>query len=199
MDEIATKKQFAAIVGVTPGCVSQWLAAGKIGKDALVGVGHRARINVAVATAQLKLRLDPVQHLGAAGRAQLNGAVDDDTVETNIKVARLRQLELSNAKASMEASARSGRYTKTDEARQEQGRVAARLMSVFEASLTEFAGAIMAEPPKTSRDALRTLRAAWRAIRIRQAKASGEEAVTMPSLLDDEDDHADSERAPAGA
>ena len=77
--------------------------------------------------------------------------------------------------------------------------MAARLMSVFEASLTEFAGAIMAEPPKTSRDALRTLRAAWRAIRIRQAKASGEEAVTMPSLLDDEDDHADSERAPAGA
>ena len=119
--------------------------------------------------------------------------------ESGIKTERLRQLELSNAKAAAEAAARSGRYVLATDAKQEQGRVAARLMSVFEASLTEFANAIMGAPPATSRDALRTLRASWRAIRIRQAKASGEEAVALPPLLEDEDNRADSERAPVGA
>jgi hypothetical protein len=193
MDEIATKKQFAAIVGVTPGCVSQWLATGKIGKDALVGVGHRARINVAVATAQLKLRLDPVQHLGAAGRARLDGnggGGDDapDPVEESIKAARLEQLALSNGKAAAEAAARSGRYVLAEAARQETGRAVAGLLAVFEAALSEFANAVMAEKPATQRDALRTLRTAWRAIRIRAAKAKGAEAAGVPSLVEEEAD-----------
>ena len=187
MDEIATKKQFAAIAGVTPGCVSQWLAAGKIGPDALVGVGHRARINVAVAMAQLKLRLDPVQHLGANGRAQVDGTDDEvlETVEANIKAARLEQLALSNGKAAAEAAARSGRYCLADGARQETGRAVAGLLAVFESALGEFANAVMAEKPKTQRDALRTLRTAWRQIRIRAAKARGADAAALPSLVEE--------------
>jgi hypothetical protein len=195
MDEIATKKQFAAIVGVTPGCVSHWLAAGKIGPDALVGVGHRARINVAVATAQLKLRLDPVQHLGAAGRARLdgNGGGDvPDPVEQSIKAERLRQLALSNQRAEDEAAARAGRYTLADEARQAAGRAVARAMTIFESAMPEFATAIMAEKPATQRDAVRTLRATWRTVRLRAAKATGTNAASMPLVIDDgADDHAD--------
>ncbi len=66
------------------------------------------------------------------------------------------------------------------------GRVAARLMTVFEASLNEFANAVIATPPVTPRDALRTLRATWREIRVRQAKVASAEAVTLPPLVDDE-------------
>jgi hypothetical protein len=185
--EIATKKQFAAIAGVTPGCVSQWLAAGKIGPDALIGVGHRARINVAVAMAQLKLRLDPVQHLGANGRAQVDGGGDEvsETVEANIKAERLRQLALSNGKAEAEAAARSGRFVLADEARQETGRAVAGLLAVFESALGEFANAVMAEPPKNQRDALRTLRTAWRGLRVRAAKAKGAEAAGLPPLVEE--------------
>jgi len=194
MDEIATKKQFAAIAGVSPGCVSQWLAAGKIGKDALVGVGHRARINVAVAMAQLKLRLDPVQHLGANGRAQVDGADDEvsDTVEQSIKAERLRQLALSNQRAEDEAAARAGRYTLADEARQAAGRAVARAMTIFESAMPEFATAILAQKPASQRDVVRTLRATWRTVRLRAAKATGTEAASMPPVIDDGvDDHAD--------
>jgi hypothetical protein len=202
---VVTKKEFASLIHVTQGRISQLLKEGKITGEALVGHGHRARICVAVAMEQLKRNLDPVQHLGAAGRAQLdgNGAAVPPTVELTvegeIKAARLQQLALSNAKAAAEAAARSGRYVLAADARQEMGRVAARLMAAFESSFTEFANAIMAAPPATSRDALRTLRVVWREIRIRQAKAAGDEAAALPPLLDEEEAHADSERTALGA
>jgi hypothetical protein len=147
-----------------------------------------------------------VQHLGANGRATVDGGgatvppTVEPTVEDEIKSARLQQLALSNAKARAEAAAQSGRYVLAADARQQMGRVAARLMAVFESSFTEFANAIMAAPPATSRDALRTLRAVWREIRIRQAKTVGDEAAALPPLQDDEDGKdADSERTAARA
>jgi hypothetical protein len=202
-DVVSSKSEFARIAGVSAPRVSQWLKEGKISGDALVGRGHRARICVAVALEQLKRNLDVVQHLGAAGRAQLggNGAAVahtvEPTIEDSIKAERFRQLALSNAKAAAEGALRSGRYVRADDARQELGRVASRLMAVFESSFTEFANVIMASPPATSRDALRTLRATWRAIRLRQAKAAGAEAIALPPMLDDEVDDAGSERAAA--
>jgi hypothetical protein len=153
-------------------------------------------------------RISTSQHLGANGKAKLGpqkraagarevtevGApypcspADVGTVEDKIKQARLAQLDLANDKAREEAAARSGRFTKTDDARQEMGRVAARLMTVFESSLNEFANAVIAVPPVTPRDALRTLRTTWREIRVRQAKVASAEAVTLPPLVDDEGD-----------
>jgi hypothetical protein len=202
-DEVMTKTAFARAANVSPSRVSQWLASGQISGEAIVGRGHRARIRVSVAVGQLKRRLDVVQHLGAAGRARLDGngaaaaSTVEPTVEDDIKQARLQQLALSNAKARAEAAAQSGRYLLAADARQELGRVAARLMATFESSFTEFANAIMASPPTTSRDALRTLRSTWRTIRVRQAKAAGDEAVALPPLVDDEVDDADSERTAA--
>jgi hypothetical protein len=132
----------------------------------------------------LKRTLDISQHLGANGKAKLgaqkpaarareapratvaaldlekpaSAAPDEaETVEDRIKQARLAQLSLSNAKASEEAAARAGRCAKTVDGEQQMGRIAARLMTVFEASLNEFANAVIAAPPVTPRDALRTL------------------------------------------
>jgi hypothetical protein len=197
---VVTKKAFAGVANVSPSRVSQWIRGGQISGEAIVGHGHRARICVAVALEQLKRNLDPVQHLGANGRATVdgNGAAAAPTVEEDIKAARLQQLELSNSKARAEAAAQAGRYVLAADARQEMGRIAARLMASFETSFTEFANAIMASPPATSRDALRTLRATWRAIRARQAKAIGDEAAALPPLQDDEEGKdADSERTAA--
>jgi hypothetical protein len=70
---VVTKTQFAARAGVTAGRVSQWLTAGQISGDAIVGNGHRARVHVARAVEQLKRNLDVVQHLGANGRARTVG------------------------------------------------------------------------------------------------------------------------------
>jgi hypothetical protein len=181
-DQVVSKSEFAVIAGVGRVRVSQYLAERKIYGDAIVGTGRKARIRVGVALEQLRRNLDVVQHLGANGRAQVDGAdgAVPETIETGIKAARLQQLALStlsNGKAAAEAAARSGRYCLADEARQETGRAVAGLLAVFESALGEFANAVLADPPKTQRDALRVLRATWREIRIRQAKAKGAEAA----------------------
>lgn len=63
-DLVVTKGKFADMIGVTPGRVSQYIAAGQIGPEALEGEGRNAKIRVAVAVQQLKLRRDVSQSLG---------------------------------------------------------------------------------------------------------------------------------------
>ena len=78
---------------------------------------------MAVALKQLRRNLDPVAHLGANGRAKVDGADDGEaTVEESIEQARLAQLVLANAAARLEAGIRSGRYLLVDDARRVMGR-----------------------------------------------------------------------------
>jgi hypothetical protein len=58
MQSAVTKAEFAALIGVTRGRVSQMLAARQIDGDAIVGEGRSARINVEKARRQLGARLD---------------------------------------------------------------------------------------------------------------------------------------------
>lgn len=187
--EVVTKSKFAALAGVTPGRLSQWIAAGQIHGKALVGRGHRARIRVSVAQAQLKRTLDPIQHLGANGRARLgaeavNGA-EGTSVEGEIKLQRLQQLELSNAKARAEAAIRSGRYLEADAVRQEMGRIAGRMTVLVEAGMVEMATAIAARSNLPARDALHILRTTFRTIRERASQAEAGVASVLPPLVDD--------------
>jgi hypothetical protein len=69
MDHVGTNTQFAALAGVTPGRVSQWLADGKISPEALVGRGHRARICVAVALGPLRRNSGRGARSGANGKS----------------------------------------------------------------------------------------------------------------------------------
>lgn len=62
--QIVSKGEFAALLGVTPGRVSQYISGGKLDGDALVGEGRSARIRVDVAREQLRRRLDIGQRLG---------------------------------------------------------------------------------------------------------------------------------------
>ncbi|MGA2638443.1 hypothetical protein [Methylocella sp.] len=198
MGNIVTKSAFAELIGVSPSRVSQWLASGQLGGAAIVGEGHRARIRVDVAKEHLRKNLDVDQSLGANGKAKTGpkprvaaapaDATDDQLpVEEKIKAERLLQLSLANAKSREEAAARAGRYTATIDAKQALGRTAARLMTIFEASLSEFANALAAKPSGNSREMLRTLRATWAAIRQKQAVAAGAEADALPTLIEDED------------
>jgi hypothetical protein len=183
MDDIVTKTAFAARARVSSQRVSQWLAAGQLFGEAIVGSGRHARIRTSVALEQLRRTLDPSQALGANGVASSEAS---GTVEAAIKAARLAQLELFNAKAREEASARNGYYTVTADTRQELGRAASRLLTMFDGALGEFANAIAAKPPASSREALTVLRTVWRDIRVRQATAAGEEAETLPPLVDED-------------
>lgn len=61
---ILTKAEFAAAIGVSAGRVSQYIADGRLDGEALVGEGRTQRINLAIATAQLRSRLDIAQMRG---------------------------------------------------------------------------------------------------------------------------------------
>ncbi len=183
MQNAVTKSEFAELIGVSRGRVSQMLAARQIDGDAIVGEGRSARINVEVARAQLDARLDLGQRLGANGRVKLGGASSDPT-EAAIKRQRLAALELANERARAEAAARSGHYVEADGMRQELGRVAGRLVAGFEGSLPELAAAIASQSSMSQRDALHVLRTAWRAIRTRLSGAEAEAAAQEPETLE---------------
>lgn len=212
--QTVSKMEFAELVGVGPSCVSQWIVRGKISGEAIVGRGNRARIRVDVAREQLQKNLDISQQLGLNGKAKLgpqkrlakargapcavgapadrgeaaSGAPDEaETVEDQIKQARLAQLDLANDKARAEAALRAGRYVKAETLRQEMGRVAARLLAAMESSLAEMANALAAEPSMSSRDILRVLRTAWRGVRARAAKVISAEAAAIEPLVDEEE------------
>jgi len=183
MKNAVTKSEFAELMGVSRGRVSQMLAARQIDGDAIVGEGRSARINVEAARRQLDARLDLGQRLGANGRVRLGGDTSDPT-DAAIKAARLRQLTLANERAAEEAKLRAGRYVEADDARQEMGRVAGRLVAAFEGALPELAAAIAANSSMSQRDALHILRGGWRAIRTRLAGLEAEAAVTEPETIE---------------
>ena len=64
MQASVSKGEFATLIGVSPGRVSQYLAEGKITPAALQGVGRNARIIVEQAKSDLRLTLDVGQRLG---------------------------------------------------------------------------------------------------------------------------------------
>jgi hypothetical protein len=135
---VLSKSEFAASVGVSPSRLSHWLRDGKIDGAAVVGSGYSARINADLARRQLDARLDLSQRLGANGKALFadTGAASasppSSALDTGIKSARLRQLELSNERAAVEAAAGSGRYVEAEAAKLEMGRIAGRMVAAFD-------------------------------------------------------------------
>jgi hypothetical protein len=186
MDDVASKQTFAKLIGITPARLSQYLVEGRISGEAVVGVGRHARINVAVAKAQLKARLDITQRI-ANGRARLDGA-GAAAIEDDIKVERLAQLRHLNQRCAEEAALRAGAYVKAADVRQQLGAVAARMLSTFEASFMPIANAIVASYAQTPHDVLRAMRATWRELRAQAAKVQEDEALALPSMIDSDAD-----------
>lgn len=187
-DQVVSKSAFADIAGVSRVRVSQYLAERKISGDALVGTGRKARIRVAVAMAQLNCNLDPSQALGANGKAKINADADPetDTIEDGIKRARLEQLGLANENARALREAAAGRYIRSEDVRQEMGRIAGQMMGLFEGSLGEFASAIAARSNLPARDALHVLRTTFRTIRERVSNTEAGIAKALPPSVDEE-------------
>jgi hypothetical protein len=194
---VLSKSAAAASLGVSPSRLSHWLREKRIDGAAVIGSGHSARIDVDLARRQLDSRLDLSQRLGANGKALGEVLIpqSDDaalapsaTLDAGIKSARLRQLELSNERAASDAAAISGRFVRADEAKQQFGAIAARLMTAFEASFMPIANAIVAAHAQTPQDVLRTMRTTWREVRAEAAKAQGAEALVMPMLVEGDAD-----------
>ncbi len=181
MQGAVSKAEFARIVRVTRGRVSQWIAAGQIDGEALVIEGRSERIVVEAARRQLGDRLG-VDQRAPMSKARLDG-VASSPIEADIKIARLRQLTLGNEKLIAEAAERAGRYVLADDARREMGKITGRMVAAFDGALPELAAAVAAQSSLPQRDALHVLRTAWRGIRERLAGAEVEAAEAAPQHL----------------
>lgn len=184
--DLVTKTKFAEISGVSGAMVSLWIKRKKIYGDAIIGEGRAARIVVDVARQQLKRTLDLSQRLGANGKVKFDDDPETaDTVEDEIKRARLEQLSLANEHARALREAQAGRYILADDARQRMGAIAGRMVGMFEGSLGEMATAVAGKPSLSSRDALHILRTVFRTIRERAANTEAGIAKALPAAVDD--------------
>jgi len=187
---LVKKSTFAALRGVTPGRVSQWLAKGKISGPAIVGEGPSAKIDVDIATAQLRERLDVNARFGLKGLStNLDRASDQlplplrDRVEAQIKAEKLRQAQLLTRRLEEEDRQRRGLYVEAKAARNEMARLVADLLGSFEGSLTDLSAALAAQFRLPARDVLHVLRKEFRRIRERLAAAHAAKAAAEPRTV----------------
>jgi hypothetical protein len=194
---VVSKGEFARLKNVSAGRVSQWIAEGKITGDALAGDGRMAKINVDVATAQLRRHLDVGQRFGnglgtrldppaAVPAATLPPAPTSDPIEDQYKREKLREIGYRNRDAAEKELARRGHYVVASESRASLTAVAAGMMNVIEGGLVDMATAISSQFSLPQRDVLHSLRASFREIRIKAAAAAQRSAEAMPALLVDQ-------------
>jgi len=196
---VVSKGEFARIINVSAGRVSQMLAEGKIGPDALVGQGRSARIRADLARLQISARTDIGQRLGNGLGTQLELpttelppgqtralAPSSDPTTDAIKRERLRGLQLQNERAAEERLAEQGRYVRADQTKAAMTRMAASMLTVFEGGLADLAAALAAKHSLVQRDVLHLMRTEFRTIRAKAAEAARRDLVSLPRLLTDE-------------
>lgn len=169
--QVLSKGDFAREVGVSPGRVSQWIAEGKIGPDALEGEGRSAKIIVDRALEQIKVRRDVGQSLGNGIGTRLLGATPateqptstapplrTDDVAYQIQLERLKSERRKNERDAVEEATRRGKLVPADDVRAQMARLARQVDEVNAAMLVDFASAIAGKFSLPQRDVLHLLR-----------------------------------------
>ena len=199
-----SKAEFARRRGVSRVRVGQWVGEKKIVPPALVGQGRDQKIIESIACEQLKSRLDINQRFGSNGLSTRIDAparsaeqrptelpppatsapiAKPDAIEDKIKAEKLEQIQRANRREAIEEAAKSGRLTDAAQAAQQMGRIAAQMVTVFEAALGEFAGAISAKHQLPQRDVLHLLRSEFRKVRASVATTMQRQAEEMPGMI----------------
>lgn len=200
------KGEFAKLLNVSPGRVSQMIAEGKISHDALDGHGRSAKIRVGVAMDQLRRRTDVGQRYGNGaatrlelpikppvpeGSASLDAPVSDDPIGDKMRLEKLREVEFRNREAQRRELASQGVYVVADDVAAGLAKMAGSMVTVFEAALTDFAKAIAAKFELPERDVVHLLRSEFVAVRERASAAALKAAEQIPaSKIDRRDNQA---------
>lgn len=143
MKTIITKQEFAARKNRKPSAISNWIAAGKISRGALVGEGVRARIWVEQAERDLEVGLDPGQQsaqpvpVTASTPAAADSGPRAAALPEDEDLRRRRKADADRAEHEAEAAGRkllvdSGRYVVAADAAAAWGREAAKMVSDVE-------------------------------------------------------------------
>lgn len=170
--QVVSKGDFARMAGVSAGRVSQWIAEGKIGPDALEGEGRSAKIRVQTAMAQVNLRRDPGQAIGNGIGTRLFAdppEVDpktvppvlpsrSDDVAYQIQQERLESERRKNRLASVAEAVELGQLVPAEDVRAEMMRLARQVDEENGAMLADFASAVAGRFGLPQRDVLHLLR-----------------------------------------
>ncbi|WP_274426760.1 hypothetical protein [Chelativorans sp. YIM 93263] len=196
--ETMTKGDFAELIGVSPGRVSQYIGEGKIYGEALVGNGRSAKIVPDVARAQLNKTLEPSQRLGANGAVLRSvktrresealplAPAAAEPVHDDLAAERLKQMRLKTAQAERAEALEAGRYMLAEDARREMGRAVGEAFKVMDQGLRDLANALAAEFGISERDAHQVLQKAFRDIRTKAAQSFRVQAeAVQPMVADD--------------
>lgn len=204
--QIVSKGEFARLINVSPGRISQYIAAGQITPDALDGDGRNAKIIVDKARAQLSGRLDVAQRVGSNGMTTRLGMpcaaapeaatapaaqlpFSTDIVAERIAKEKLEQARMQTARARREEALAIGRYMLADEVKVEMTRAVSIAFRVMESGLVDMAAAIAAQFDVPQRDVQHHLQKAFRAVRVRAAGEFSAQAAHEPATVDDVEGH----------
>ncbi len=88
-----------------------------------------------------------------------------DTVEDQLKRARLEEQHRKNRKGAADEALQQGKLISSEDAREQMTRVASMMLQIFEGSLTDFAAAIASQFDVPQRDVLHALKNEFRNVR----------------------------------
>lgn len=195
-----SKGDFAAHIGVTPGRVSQYIAAGMIGPDALDGSGRNARVIVAQAVEQIRRRRDIGQALGngIATRLEIDPVEQDapaaasateqlprtPNVDDALKQERLQAERRRNRIAAEEDATRRGRLVDASQVRAEMTKMAQAIDDENAGMLADFASAVAAEFKLPQRDVLHLLRKVRTEKKAGAAERARRRAAALPEFVE---------------
>lgn len=196
--QVLSKGDFAREVGVSPGRVSQWIAEGKIGPDALDGEGRSAKIIVDRALEQIKARRDVGQSLGNGIGTRVFGAAGaatdqptstapplrTDDVAYQIQLERLKSERRKNERDAVEEATRRGKLVSADDVRAQMARLARQVDEVNAAMLVDFASAIAGKFSLPQRDVLHLLREVRNEKKGVAAQVAKEQSEDVPATVE---------------
>lgn len=205
--DVMTKGDFAALIGVSPGRVSQYISDGKIHGPALAGEGRSARIVVSVAQQQLQRTLEPSQRFGANGAAlrtiapaghhqspaaprreeRRGGDPGPEKLTTADELAdlRIRRERIITEREERNEQLEIGRYMLAADVRREMAKAVTSAYLVMEQGIAEMAADLSSKYELPQKDVQYALMASFRNVRTNASRSFKEKAEREPEFVED--------------
>jgi hypothetical protein len=177
MVEVKTKSEFAALLGINPAAVSNYIRRRKLTAPALTADG---RVNVKLALAQLRITLDG--RLSSAKRVRKpaagNGHAPPDDLADRERQQRIEERDIRLRRLLREERVSRGTYLLASAVEREHGRLIAELVSAIERWIIGDLPALLACDPATRV----VIKKAWHQYREFQSKYYRALAMAAPDF-----------------
>lgn len=179
---IVSKSQAAKILNVSKTRITQYLHDGRISGEAVVGEGRHAKINIAIARAQLNDRLAAAQ-IGVNG-LETRLADDDASLGEQIKAERLAQERMKTRRMEAEEKELHGHWVLASEVTGAMNRIVTEMIVAFEDAMKDMAAAAAAEMQVDRRRVLIAMRQQFTAWRHREVERRTLALAEIPETVE---------------